>query len=141
MHRMHKTVAFPASFCSGIWSEIGLSADKLERLRDLAVAGAISLALLLVFMLDPVDQFIWINQSKLSNQNYSGDVVFVSTEPTITDPSVGSYRSDLAQALRQLEKDGAKKIYIDLVFSSPSDASSDGQLRNAIEDLGDKVVT
>lgn len=116
MHRMHKTVTFPASFCSEIWSKIGLSADKLERLRDLAVATAISLALLLVFMLDPVDQFIWINQSKLSNQNYSGDVVFVSTEPTITDPSVGSYRSDLAQALRQLEKDGAKKIYIDLVF-------------------------
>lgn len=137
---MHKTVAFPASFCSGIWSKIGLSADKLERLRDLAVAGAISLALLLVFMLDPVDQFIWINQSKLSNQNYSGDVVFVSTEPTITDPSVGSYRSDLAQALRQLEKDGAKKIYIDLVFSSPSTPNNDEDLSDAIAELGDKVV-
>ena len=56
------------------------NARLFERLRHVAWAGLISLALYTVLLFEPIDQFLWLLQSRVADRNPSGDVVFVASD-------------------------------------------------------------
>lgn len=117
-----------------------LGARVKERLRHLLWAVGISIVMMAVFLLEPLDQFIWLFQSKIAGHRSSGDIVFVSVEEPIHDPVLGHRRVDLAKALRELDRRGAGKVYVDIAFDEPSSPKFDEPLAEAIADLGPRVA-
>ena len=61
------------------------SGRLFERLRHVLWAALISLALYAVFLLQPIDQFLWLFQSRVADRNPTGDVVFVSSNEALND--------------------------------------------------------
>ena len=119
--------------------ETGRPARK-ERLTHVGWAAAISLILMAVSLLDPVDQFIWTLQSRVVATQASDDIVFVGAEVDLTDPLASSRRAQLAKVLRDLDRRGAEKIYLDMAFDRASDPASDAALARAISDLDDRIA-
>ena len=117
----------------------GISKGLLGRLRHLLYAGAIAVALLFFMFLKPIDEFSWIVQSKLVNHAPTGEMVFVGVPHDTTDPALGHRRENLAATLRELDRQGVGKIYIDLVFEEPSTEAADTALAGAIAELGPRV--
>ncbi|MEP5937040.1 MAG: EAL domain-containing protein [Erythrobacter sp.] len=126
--------------------EWGLAADKMgrpakqQRLKHVAWAAAFSLILFLVSLLDPIDQLVWTFQSRTVASEASNDIVFVGAEMDLTDPLADQRRTQLARVLRDLDRRGAEKIYIDMAFDRPSEPASDAALARAISDLDDRVA-
>ena len=118
----------------------GLAARVKERLRHLLWAVGISFVMSALFLLEPVDQFTWLFQSKIAGHKPSGDIVFVSVDEPIHDPMLGHRRLELATALRELERRGVGKVYIDVAFDKPSSAAFDQPLARAISDLGPRAA-
>ncbi|TMM47377.1 EAL domain-containing protein [Qipengyuania marisflavi] len=113
---------------------------RLERLQHMLLAAVISLAMMAVLMLSPVDQFLWLVQSKVAAHDPSGDIVFVGTDRAMGDPETAHRRSELAETLHELNRRGVGKIYLDLTFESASDTKNDAALRNAITSLGPRIA-
>ncbi|WP_369025895.1 EAL domain-containing protein [Qipengyuania sp. RANM35] len=111
-----------------------------ERLRHVLWAVGITLVMTAVFLLEPVDQFIWLFQSKIAGHKPSGDIVFVSVDEPINDPVFGHRRVRLANALRELDRRGVGKVYIDIAFEEESSPAFDEPLSEAIALLGPRVV-
>lgn len=111
-----------------------------ERLRHLLWAIGISLCTIVILLFEPVDQFMWLFQSKIAGQKPSGDIVFVSADETLHDPMLGHRRIDLAKALVELDRRGVGKVYIDIPFEKPSQPGFDRQLAQAIAVLGPRVT-
>ncbi len=126
--------------------EWGITADKTgrparkKRLNHVAWAAVMSLVLFAISLLDPIDQLIWTFQSRTAVTQSSNDIVFVGAEMDLTDPLAAPRRSELAKVLRDLDRRGAEKIYLDMAFDRPSDASNDAALAQAIDDLDDRVA-
>ncbi len=126
--------------------EWGSSADKQgrparkQRLIHVAWAAAISFILLFGYLLNPVDQLLWTLQSRTVAAEPSGDIVFVGTEVDLTDPLAAPRRSQLAAVLRDLDRRGAEKIFVDLTFDRPSEPENDAALARAIRDLDDRIA-
>ena len=59
------------------------SGRLLERLRHVTWAGLISLVMYAVLLLEPLEQFWWLFQSRIADRNPSGDVVFVGSFPSL----------------------------------------------------------
>lgn len=118
----------------------GLPKGLLGRLRHLLYAGAMALAMLAAYFLQPLDQFSWLFQSKIVNHSPSGEMVFVGVPRDATDPALAHRRIELAETLRELDRQGAGKIYIDIVFDQSSDPEADRQLADAIATLGPRAA-
>ena len=118
----------------------GVSKGLLGRLRHLLYAGAIALAMLAAFFLQPLDQFAWVFQSRLANHAPSGEMVFVGVPRDTVDPALDHRREALAETLRELDRQGAGKIYIDVVFEKASTPEADKALSDAIAALGPRVA-
>ncbi|MBY6129503.1 EAL domain-containing protein [Qipengyuania aquimaris] len=118
----------------------GVSKGLLGRLRHLLYAGAVALAMLAAFFLQPLDQFSWVFQSRLANHSPSGEMVFVGVPRDTIDPALDHRREALAETLRELDRQGAGKIYIDVVFDEASTPEADKALSDAIAALGPRVA-
>ncbi|WP_340587438.1 EAL domain-containing protein [Erythrobacter alti] len=107
-------------------------AKRLERLRHVLWAGLISLVLAVLSVLDPVDQFLWVTQSRAISTEASGEIVYLASRQDLSDPNFPERRQQLTQALRRLEEGGAERVFIDSVFEDPTDEAIDGDLNEAI---------
>ncbi|MBT8426933.1 MAG: EAL domain-containing protein, partial [Erythrobacter sp.] len=68
------------------------------------------------------------------------EIVFIGVPGDMEDPALDHRRIALAETLRELERQGVGKIYIDLVLDRASTSESDQQLAEAIADLGPRAA-
>lgn len=115
-------------------------ARSKERLRHLLWSIGITLVMVAVYLLEPVDQFTWLFQSKIAGQRPSGDIVFVSIDEPISDPVFAHRRVHLAEALLELDRRGVGKVYIDIAFDELSAERFDKPLTDAIAALGPRIA-
>ncbi len=110
-----------------------------ERLRHLAISCGLILGAVALFLFEPIDQFLWLFQSKIAGQKASGDIVFVESDQILDDPNLGHRRLQLAKALDELDRRGVGKVYLDVVFEERSEKAYDAALAGAIERLGPRI--
>ncbi|RIV92841.1 EAL domain-containing protein [Aurantiacibacter xanthus] len=103
-----------------------------ERLRHLVWAGLIALILQFSTLLVPLDQLFNLAQYRQGGFQASGQIAFIGTQNDLTDPANPRRREDLARFISDLDRAGAKEIYVDLVFDRASAAGSDAALREAL---------
>ena len=115
------------------------SGRLFERLRHVLWAALISLALYAVFLLQPIDQFLWLFQSRVADRNPTGDVVFVSSNEALNDTDNPQTRFRVAAALDELDRQGVGKVFLDIPFSTSENAAADARLARAIADLGPRI--
>ncbi len=116
------------------------SGRLLERLRHVMWASLISLALFAVLLLEPVDQFLWLVQSRIAERSPSGDVVFISSDEALNDPDEPQARYEVAEALDELDRRGVGKVFLDVTFARSNDPNADARLARAIADLGARIT-
>lgn len=107
-----------------------------ERLKHVLWAAAISLVLMLSTMLEPIDQLTWVTQSRAVDRAASGDIVFVSSDEDIADSASPVRREELTNTLQSLRRAGVSKVFIDTVFSRPSDPVVDARLNREMRAWG-----
>ncbi|WP_048884902.1 EAL domain-containing protein [Aurantiacibacter atlanticus] len=112
---------------------------RLERLKHVFWAGAISLVLATLTLLTPIDQFVWMAQSRIVSQPASGDIVFISSEQDLTAPDRPEGRRALTQLLRRLDEAGARAAYIDGVFDRPTNPVTDDDLNTALRQFSGRA--
>ena len=117
-----------------------ISGRLLERLRHATWASLISLAMSAVFLLEPLDQFWWLFQSRIADRDPSGDVVFVGSDQPLNDPDLSQQRYKVAAALDELDRRGVGKVFLDVTFTPSQDELADQTLANAISDLGPRIT-
>lgn len=110
-----------------------------ERLRHGIMAAVISLVLVVGMVLDPVDQFYWLLQSRVTAKEPSGQFVFMSADENLADPAKPERRIKLARALERFDRQGAERIVLNIVFDEPSTPEADQRLGDAIEAWGDDI--
>ncbi|MBX7496861.1 EAL domain-containing protein [Qipengyuania sp. 6B39] len=133
-----RAFATTRQFLPKLWQ--GLGGRVAERLRHLIFATLFALGMIAVFLLEPIDQFLWLFQSKIAGQKPSGDIVYVVSDEIIDDPNLAHRRLDLAKALDELDRRGVGKVYVDIVFDEPSEQQFDQPLAQAIERLGPRIA-
>ena len=94
-----------------------LSRRLFERLRHLFWAGLITLATYAVLLFEPVDQFLWLIQSRIADRHPSGDVVFVGSDEALNDPTAPERRYKVAAALDELDRLGVGKVFLDVTLA------------------------
>ena len=110
-----------------------------ERTRQVAIAALIACAMGAVTLLSPIDRLIWLMESRLTSRAVSGEIVFVASGADLTDPARPEHRMALAKRLNEIDRAGADRIFLDMVFDEPSTPEADKALGNAIADLGQKI--
>ena len=105
----------------------------LERVRHVAWAGAIALALHILVVFHPVDQFLWVAQSRFHSEAASGEIVFIGADVDLAAPGAPDQRRQLARLIARLDATGAEAVYLDLVFDEPSTADADAELNTALQ--------
>lgn len=110
-----------------------------ERTRHVVVAAVIAFAIGISTLFYPVDRLVWLMESRLNPQPVSGEIVFLSSDTDLTDPEAPQRREDLARVLRDLDRAGAKHVYLDMIFARPSSQVADAKLAEAISSLGNRV--
>lgn len=118
----------------------GLPLGAAQRVKHLLVSACIALVLFMATLLNPVDQFSWMVQSRLAHQEPSGDIVFVGTERDMADPQLPHRRKELARALRNLEREGVGRVYVDIAFPFESSQEADRDLADALASLGPRAI-
>ncbi len=109
------------------------------RVWQALIAAAITLVLVLITLVITADRLVWMAQSRIAERPASGAIVFIGVQEDVTDPSFPQRRESLAQVLRELDRQGAERVFLDIVIDEPSAPASDRQLGNAIDELGDQV--
>ena len=112
----------------------------LERLRHVLWAGLIALTLYGALILQPMDQVLWLIQSRIADLSPSGDIVFVGSDEVLNDPRSPGRRYELADALDELDRRGVGQVYLDMTFSESDDPQADARLARAIADLGPRIT-
>ena len=112
----------------------------IERLRHVLWAGLISLAMYAVFLFQPIDQFLWLVQSRAADRSPTGDVVFVASDEALNDPEAPEKRYEVAAALDELDRRGVGKVFLDVSFAESGDSDADKRLARAIADLGPRIT-
>ncbi|MEO1968610.1 MAG: EAL domain-containing protein [Sphingomonadaceae bacterium] len=118
----------------------GLSPTRWERVKHALWAGAIALVMAVVLLFEPLDQALWLMQSRISPTKVSGNIVFVQAGPNLSDPDVPLNRVALAEALNRLRADGADKVYLNFVFDRPSLPKVDKDLARAVSEWGPHLI-
>ena len=116
------------------------SGRLFERLRHVLWAGAITLALYAVLLFEPVDQFLWLFQSRIADRNPSGDVVFVASDEALNTADLPQHRYEVAAALDELDRRGVGKVFLDVTFAKSNDPKADERLSRAIADMGPRIT-
>lgn len=111
-------------------------AERLERLRHAGWAGLIALALNLVTLFEPIDQLLWITQSRIAPEEASGDIVFIGANEDLADPAHPQRREDLAELIDRLDSAGARAVYVDVVFERSSEPEADAALNDQLRQFG-----
>lgn len=106
--------------------------DASERIRHAAWAGLVALGLAFSTLLLPLDQMTWTIQARISNFMASGDIIYVGSERAMNDAAQPERRVELADTLDRLRVAGVDRVYLDMVFDSPSDPAADAQLNEAL---------
>lgn len=116
-------------------------ASPSERLRHLLWSLTLATVMAVAMLLEPVDWMIWNLQARISNQNPTGEIVFVQSLSSLSDPSAPSQRIKLARALDRLRAEGTARVYIDAVLSDPANnAEADDTLDRALNAWGRGVT-
>lgn len=115
-------------------------AKWLERVRHVALAGLIALALYIPNLLDPVDQIIWANEARLSSRQASGEIVFVGADSDLADPDMPQARQQLANLVARLSDAGVERVYIDYAFTKATDPATDASLNAALRNFSGEAV-
>lgn len=109
-------------------------------MRQVLIAGLVTLVLSAAMILDPLDQFGWLVQSNLATKAPSGDIVYVGVDQDIEDPSQPAYRRNLARLIERLDEAGAEAVYVNLLFEQASeDPAADLALNDALEAFGENA--
>ncbi len=116
------------------------SAHVVERLRHVLWSAGIAFLLFAALLLEPFDQTAWIFQANLADRNPSGEIVFVGSSDKLDEPTSVEQRLELASALRELDRLGVGKVYLDIPFGLSENAGADRALANAISDLGFRIA-
>ena len=111
-----------------------------ERTRHVVIAAVIAFVMASIGLLTPVDRMIWLIESRFNQIPTSGEFVFVEASQDLTDPTRPERRVELAQSLSQLQKLGAERIVVDMVFDQASTPEADEYLSKAIATFGDTLV-
>ncbi|MFN2100748.1 EAL domain-containing protein [Altererythrobacter sp. MF3-039] len=110
-----------------------------ERATDVLWA-AIAAALLAFFgLLSPVNQMVWVYQSVLSEDSVSGDIIFATSDESLSNPDNPNQRAGLARTLRQIAQSDVEHVYLDVIYDRPSSTAADTELADAIATLGPRV--
>lgn len=119
---------------------LAANAAVLERLHHVLWAGIIAIVLWATTLLSPTDQIAWILQSKVAQQQPSGEIIFLGTDRDVANRDVASRRKDVAEALLELDRRGAGGVYLDIAFQESGDRESDRALADAIAALGPRIT-
>ncbi|HEX8534015.1 MAG TPA: EAL domain-containing protein [Allosphingosinicella sp.] len=129
---------------SQIWGSIRerRRANKGSRARILLWCTLASLIFGVIEFGQPLDDLLRTIRNKPRQHAASGDIVVVGIDDRSFSrlqkwPWPRRYYGELAQKLDQL---GARSIYFDLDFSSPSDAKNDAAFARALAKVGRKVT-
>lgn len=109
------------------------------RMRQALGAALVALAVWAFNLGGPLDQFVWTFQSRIASFEASGDIVFAGADEDLADPDFPARRVELARALDRLSESGAARVYVDVVFTRPSEPAADAALRAAMERLGERL--
>ncbi len=112
----------------------------LERVRQVAWAGLIALALSFPTLLDPIDQVMWATESRLSNRQASGDIVFVGATSDLAAPDTPLARRQLANLITRLDEAGVERLYIDYAFDQETEPAIDANLNTALTEFSGESV-
>lgn len=116
-----------------------IAAQFDSRMREALAAAAIAFGLLLIQAITPLDQLIWVAQSKLSNFEASGDIVFVGSSEDLADHRFPERRQEMARALDKMAASGVERVYVNVTFERPAAGTADAELHAAMERLGDRL--
>ena len=109
-------------------------------MRQVLIAGLVTLVLSAAMILDPLDQFGWLVQSNLATKAPSGDIVYVGVDQDIEDPDQPEYRRNLARLIERLDEAGAEAVYVNLLFEQASeDPAADRALNDALKAFGENA--
>ena len=111
-------------------------ARRFQRAKHVLWAGAIALACMVVGLFQPLDQVLWVAQSRVAQTQASGDIVFIGSEEDLTDPADPERRLRLARLVNRLDQAGVADLYVDLVFDQPTEARVDGALNRELREFG-----
>lgn len=132
--------AFGAAFEAARERASRFGARAQRRVQHALWAMLGGLLLIATSFLDPVDQFIWLVQSRIVETQASGDVIFVGVDEDIYGPSGATTRGELARALRRLEAEGASQVFLDLPSGDGQDLGQDQDFKDALAELGPRLV-
>jgi len=127
-----------------LWREMALmiwrGKNKGERspVRLLGWAAIAGLSLLLIGLSPPLEDLLRVGRNKLHRHPASGDIVLVSIDNRSVR-EIGRWpwpRTNHARLVDRLTAAGAKRVYFDITFDSPSDPANDRALATAIERSG-----
>lgn len=116
-------------------STTGKRANRLERVRHVAWAALIALVFHAVTVLEPIDQLLWIVQSRVHSEAASGDIVFIGSDTDLADAGAPAERRKLARLIDRLDEAGAKAVYVDAVFENASTSEADSALNSALRNF------
>lgn len=107
-------------------------ASWLERVRHVAWAGLIALAFHAVTLFEPVDQILWVVQSRIASEPASGEIVFVGSDMDLGAANAAGGREALADLVDRMDDAGAEAVYVDFVFEDPTSAQADAALNQSL---------
>ena len=116
------------------------SEGRLKRLQHLLWSGAVAFVMLALLMLVPVDQFLWMIQSRAANQQPSGEIVFVGSSAEVDGRLTATERKQLVEGLRRLRDAQVAKVYLDFVLHEGDSPDADAELAAAIADFGEDLI-
>ena len=132
--------AFAESRNGPIRAIFGLGPTRWERVKHVLWASLISLVMAAVVLFDPLDQLIWMTQSRLGATKASNEIVFVQAGPNITDPDYALDRVSLAKALDRMREQGVAKVYLNVVFEQSSSITADQRLAKSVAAWGPRLT-
>lgn len=106
-----------------------------ERIQHALWAGLIALAMSLLTLIEPLDQFAWTIQSRLASFEASGEIVYVGSTEDLSDADFPQRRVRLARTIEALQEAGAERVYVDVLFDKASDPAADRALNQALKNF------
>lgn len=125
------------------WGAGDAAAPRRERLIHALWAAGVTFVLAAAMFLEPIDWMLWTVQSRMSDQQPSGRIVYVRAAGTIADPAAPERRAELAAALDRMREAGAARVYLDVVFPADRSATptpADRSLAAALDRWGPRAA-
>lgn len=101
------------------------------RLKQLAVAFAVTLVIGVLGLVSPLNSLLWAFQARMIQHEASGDIVYVGAASNLADPANAGARAMVADTIDRLSAAGARRIFLDIPFEHPASAREDALLNEA----------